>query len=427
MQSLNTTASRSEAAAPDLRPSFSAGGAVAEASIEPFLRRGAAVDPLGLTTVLTLGYALGGRTVLRGVSTDAIAPTGFAAERMPSDSDVVDLAMEAVRRALPKAPPTVLLSGGRDSRLILLAMLRLGVRPRAVLTLDQRGPESDAAIAQRLARAVGERAERVAPLAFDAGRELTRHRSQSFQSLEHEWFVAVAERVRSGQGPVTDGIGAGVLSTGSLLDPEAVALWRRGALEGLFEWTGAHGAHVSQRFLDAARAEGLPLASRAEVLAEFVRVLEELRATPNPLGMYSLLHWTRRGIGASAYGLLPRARVVTPLYDRTLCRAIAAIPLEQAMARDWRETVLARLDGTGVPFSVREGGLVPRWMRAPLRTVRSRLAWRGFVRGLPAPLARLAAVADAGRGMERTFDRGAVGLLASLDDATGFLSGSAGR
>jgi hypothetical protein len=32
-------------------------------------------------------------------------------------------------------------------------------------------------------------------------------------------------------------------------------------------------------------------------------------------------------------------------------------------------------------------------------------------------------VADESRGMTRTFERGAVGLLASLDDATGFLSG----
>jgi hypothetical protein len=274
---------------------------------------------------------------------------------------------------------------------------------------------------------MGERAERVRPLAFDGARELARHRFQSFQSLEHEWFMAVAERVRAAQGPVTDGIGAGVLSTGSLLDPEAVALWRRDDREGLFAWTAAHGAHVSQRFLEAARSEGIPLAAREEVVAEFACVLDGLRVTPNPLGMYSLLHWTRRGIGASAYGLLPRERVVTPLYDRALCRAVAALPLERAMARDWRETVLARLDTTGVPFSVREGGVLPRWLRSPLRAARSRLAWRAFVRALPAPLARLAAVAEGGQGMERTFDRGAVGLLAALDASTGFLSGGAGR
>ena len=159
------------------------------------------------------------------------------------------------------------------------------------------------------------------------------------------------------------------------------------------------------------------------MLDEFAGVMGALRDTPNPLGMYSLLHWTRRGIGASAYGLLPRERVWTPLYDRALCRAVAAIPLEQAMASDWREMVLSRLDRTGVPFSVREGGAVPRWLRAPVRTLRSRLAWRAFVGGLPAPLRTLASVADESRGMTRTFERGAVGLLASLDDATGFLSG----
>ena len=416
----------------DLRPVFSdADGRVAE-SIGPLVRRGAAIDGVGLATVLRLGYALGSRTVVEGIRTDSVEAAGFADGVCPTDDGIVERTMAAMRGALAStaddagaasARPTVLLSGGRDSRLILLALLRLGVRPQELLTLDQQGPESDAAVAERLGRALGQPVQRVAPIAFAGERERSRHARQSFQSLEHEWFLAIAERVRRGRGPVTDGIGAGVLSTGSLLHPEAVALWRSGNIEGLFDWTAAHGAHVSERFLSAAAAEGLPIASRAAVLDEFAGVMGALRDTPNPLGMYSLLHWTRRGIGASAYGLLPRERVWTPLYDRALCRAVAAIPLEQAMASDWREMVLSRLDRTGVPFSVREGGAVPRWLRAPVRTLRSRLAWRAFVGGLPAPLRTLASVADESRGMTRTFERGAVGLLASLDDATGFLSG----
>ena len=415
----------------DLRPVFEGEDGRRAPSIGPLLRSGAAIDGIGLATVLRLGYALGSRTVVEGIRTDAIEASGFAEGSVPTDDAIVDRTMEAMRTAVGRTGdggagadrPIVLLSGGRDSRLILLALLRLGVRPRELLTLDQQGPESDAAVAERLGRALSERVQRVDPLAFDGGRERSRHARQSFQSLEHEWFLAIAERVRVGSGPVTDGIGAGVLSTGSLLHPEAVGLWRSGDIEGLFDWTAAHGAHVSERVLAAAVAEGLPIAPRAAVLEEFARVMASLRDTPNPLGMYSLLHWTRRGIGASAYGLLPADRVWTPLYDRALCRAVAAIPLEQAMAGDWREMVLSRLDRTGVPFSVREGGALPRWMRAPLRTVRSRLAWRSFVDGLPAPLRVLASVADESRGMTRTFERGAVGLLASLDDATGFLSG----
>ena len=414
----------------DLRARFRAASASSwSPTIEPLLRPGARLDPLGLATVLTYGYALSTRTVIESVESDAIDPSGFADSRAPSDAEIVDLALDAVRRHLDhhgsRGAPVVLLSGGRDSRLILLASLALGRRPRAVLTLDQRGDQSDAAIAERLAAAVGLRAERVHTQAFSGPRELERHQQQSFQSLEHEWFLPLAARVRALGGTVTDGIGSGVLSTGSLLDAQAIALRKERRYDALSDWTANHGSRVSQEFLDAARAEGIPLADRDAVLHEFAGVMKSLESTPNPLGMYSLLHWTRRGIGASAYGLLPSERVITPLYDETLCRALAAIPMERAMARDWREIVLASLDRTGVPFAVKEGGRLPRWARFPLRTIRSRLAWIAFVRTLPAPLARLARIADRSPWPRQTFDRAAVGLLASLDRSTGFLSGGA--
>ena len=325
----------------------------------------------------------------------------------------------------------VLLSGGRDSRLILLVMRKLAIRPSAVLTLAQRGAQSDAAVAARFAAAVGEPIERVAPLSFDGSRELDRHAMQSFQSLEHEWFMAISQMVRArghnlygglNGGGVTDGIGAGVLSTGSLLHPEAMLLWKDRRIEDLFDWTAAHGSGVSAGFLAAARAEGVLLAEREAVLNEFASVMRSLESTPNPLGMYSLLHWTRRGIGASAYGQLPHDRVRTPLFDEDLCRALAAMDGKEALAADWRETMLRRLDDTGIPFSKAESGVLPRWMRYPVRSVRSRLGWIAFVRGLPPALKRLATVADATVGQRRSFDRAAVGLLASLDRSTGFLS-----
>ena len=223
-------------------------------------------------------------------------------------------------------------------------------------------------------------------------------------------------------GGVTDGIGAGVLSTGSLLHPEAMLLWKDRRIEDLFDWTAAHGSGVSAGFLAAARAEGVSLAEREAVLNEFASVMRSLESTPNPLGMYSLLHWTRRGIGASAYGQLPHELVRTPLFDEHLCRALAAMDGKEALAADWRETMLRRLDDTGIPFSKAESGVLPRWMRYPVRSVRSRLGWIAFVRGLPPALKRLATVADATVGQRRSFDRAAVGLLASLDRSTGFLS-----
>ena len=422
----------SDARATSLRPLFGlAGTPLNQPTFGALLHRGAKVDPIGLATVLSLGYAVAGRTVLAGVSCNEVDVSGFAATRIANAAQIEELVTEAVRNALGSQRPMVLLSGGRDSRLILLVMRKLAIRPSAVLTLAQRGAQSDAAVAARFAAAVGEPIERVAPLSFDGSRELDRHAMQSFQSLEHEWFMAISQMVRArghnlygglNGGGVTDGIGAGVLSTGSLLHPEAMLLWKDRRIEDLFDWTAAHGSGVSAGFLAAARAEGVSLAEREAVLNEFASVMRSLESTPNPLGMYSLLHWTRRGIGASAYGQLPHDRVRTPLFDEDLCRALAAMDGKEALAADWRETMLRRLDDTGIPFSKAESGVLPRWMRYPVRSVRSRLGWIAFVRGLPPALKRLATVADATVGQRRSFDRAAVGLLASLDRSTGFLS-----
>ena len=422
----------SDARATSLRPLFGlAGTPLNQPTFGALLHRGAKVDPIGLATVLSLGYAVAGRTVLAGVSCNEVDVSGFAATRVANAAQIEELVTEAVRNALGSQRPMVLLSGGRDSRLILLVMRKLAIRPSAVLTLAQRGAQSDAAVAARFAAAVGEPIERVAPLSFDGSRELDRHAMQSFQSLEHEWFMAISQMVRArghnlygglNGGGVTDGIGAGVLSTGSLLHPEAMLLWKDRRIEDLFDWTAAHGSGVSAGFLAAARAEGVLLAEREAVLNEFASVMRSLESTPNPLGMYSLLHWTRRGIGASAYGQLPHELVRTPLFDEHLCRALAAMDGKEALAADWRETMLRRLDDTGIPFSKAESGVLPRWMRYPVRSVRSRLGWIAFVRGLPPALKRLATVADATVGQRRSFDRAAVGLLASLDRSTGFLS-----
>ena len=430
----------SSARATSLRPLFGVAGTpldqpLDQPTIGGFLHRGAKVDPIGLATVLSLGYAVAGRTVLAGVSCKEVDVNGFAATRVANAAELEEIVTEAVRASLGSQRPMVLLSGGRDSRLILLVMRKLAIRPSAVLTLAQRGAQSDAAVAARLAAALGEPLERVAPLCFDGLRELDRHAMQSFQSLEHEWFMAISQMVRArghdlygglngglNGGGVTDGIGAGVLSTGSLLHPEAMLLWKDRRIEDLFEWTAAHGSGVSAEFLAAARAEGVPLAERDAVVNEFAGVMRSLESTPNPLGMYSLLHWTRRGIGASAYGQLPHDRVRTPLFDEDLCRALAAMDGKEALAADWRETMLRRLDDTGIPFSKAESGVLPRWMRYPVRSVRSRLGWIAFVRGLSPALKRLATVADASVGQRRSFDRAAVGLLASLDRSTGFLS-----
>ncbi|MDI9404277.1 MAG: hypothetical protein QM516_10435 [Limnohabitans sp.] len=383
-----------------------------------------AIDPLGLATLLALGFPLGSRTVFSGI--ERVGPGGMIDSTVgtvvrdcamplphasaPSPTEVVELAMEALRRSVPQVRPIVPLSGGRDSRMILLGLRGLGVRPRVILTADSPRHSVDARLAYSLARSCHDPLEFLGQLPWDLARESWRHTRASFESLEHGWFLAVALRARALGGPVTDGIGAGVLSTGSLMKPEAVELWKLGRLDELAVWTLAHAAGTDPAFRDAARRCGIPLASDDEVRHELVRTLRELAVYPNPLGTFSLLHWTRRGIGASAFGLLGRENVVAPWIDAALCRALLAIELDEALQRDWRDDVLSALDRTGVPFA---DDLRPARGRR-FGSVRGALAWKRFQATVPSALRPARDVVERSTGVRRSFARSALCVLSMI-------------
>lgn len=390
------------------------------------------VDRLGLSTVLLLGFALGRRTVIEGIEAcsrdadgrvrgNAADPDAYLidpAPRPPTDDELLEMLLDATRREAGGVPPLLMLSGGRDSRLILLALRSVGFAPPCVMTT---GSLPDRRIARALAERFGWPVREIEPLAFDAGRLAARHEAQSFSSLEHEWMEGCARAARATGLPITDGIGAGVLPTGSLLKPEAVALWRERRFDELARWVLGHANGAGPGFHDRLARAGVPLATSDEVMHELVRTFRSLERYPNPLGAFSLLHWTGRGIASSAFGLLGHdRRVVAPLLDRRLCEGLLAFDLASNLASDWRERLLRRLDDTGIPHSVDDGSR----RRSMFRSALSALRWRRFVRTLPRPLAELATLQDAVPGVNGRFVRSAIGLVVALERRT---SGAAGR
>ena len=189
-----------------VRRGETSGGATRIADV---LRGAETLDPLGLGTLLTLGFPLGERTVFREIrrlspgevldttgSVRAVEPLR-AWSRTPSVEDLRDLFVEACRRRLPKQAPLALLSGGRDSRMILHTMMSLGVTPERILTSGTTATSDDAVVATEGARRLGQPIEYCPPRTFDGAIELARHEWQSFDSLEHGWIVAVAEKTRA--------------------------------------------------------------------------------------------------------------------------------------------------------------------------------------------------------------------------------------
>jgi hypothetical protein len=307
-----------------------------------------------------------------------------------------------------------MLSGGRDSRLILLGLHALGRLPREVIST---GDPADRTVAGQLAGHFGIPFREVEPATFSIRRERERHRRLSFSSLEHQWMYAAAERARSHERPITDGIGAGVLPTGSFLKAEVIAMWNGRRHDEIADWAIDHCNGIGRPMFEALRASGLPIAEVDEVRQEFVATLRSLDGLPNPLGSLSLLHWTGRGIAASAFGLIGAGRhVVAPFFDRSLCEAIMAVETRDAIRSDWRDVLLRSFDRTGIALAPSDAPA----QRMPLvHRVRSAIGWKRFLRNLSP---RLRAVTESVREPIRTrqaFQRTAISLLATLEFETG--------
>ncbi len=388
-----------------------------------------AVDPVGLGSVLLFGFPLGTRTVFREVEACATcrpSAEGFDAyglrpwSRRPDAGEIdelLDAALADASAASPE-PPVLMLSGGRDSRLIMIALLRRSARPRVAIST---GSGEDRAVARRLAAHHGIPFREVAPAPFSREGERRRHGLLSYASLEHSWMLRAADVARGYGGPITDGVGAGVLPTGFFLKPAVRAMWTEGRLDAIADWCVEEGAGVGERMYRALRADGVPLADVDDARQEFVRMLRDLERYPNPLGTLSLLHWTGRGIAASAFGLLGHDRpVIAPFFDRRLCEALLAIEMEEAVRSDWRDELLRIHDRSGILHSVDSGASA----RGLLDRIRAKYEWRRFQAAAHPSLRRHAAERADGPAHRRFFQRTALTLLDALDRAHGILPAS---
>ncbi len=98
------------------------------------------------------------------------------------------------------------LSGGRDSRILFVALAREGRVAGAITTADDEGDTHEEDLAAPVAAALGVPHERLEAAAADypADRE-ERARRVEYQFVDHAWLVPVAHRVEGLATPVSDG------------------------------------------------------------------------------------------------------------------------------------------------------------------------------------------------------------------------------
>jgi asparagine synthetase B (glutamine-hydrolysing) len=257
------------------------------------------------------------------------------------------------RRATPNS--VVALSGGRDSRHILLELHAQGRLPRYALTVALESTE-DRALAEVIARAVG------VPLVIEPQEESILGmrqtiRANDLMSTEHSWLASVASR--RDDSAWWDGIGGDVLSAGmdavgsGFLSHWNVRLFEEGRLDELADGLVRQGPVPYFRDLSLFRRDD----AVAAVYAELQRHVD----AANPVGSFYFWNRTRVAIGAMSFALLRPAwqPVLAPYLDRDLWRFLSAVPMRLLCQHKLHDQVIRRM----YPF-VRE---VPFALKYPVR------------------------------------------------------------
>ena len=216
-------------------------------------------------------------------------------------------------------PSVVLLSGGKDSRHILLGLQAAGRLPDQALTVftepfDER---NNTELAARLAALVGV-PHAVVPMPGQRwSAERRKNALTDLACFEHFWMLGAHDWLRGRTAIVYDGIAGDVLSESKFLTRQRVNWFERQDWEALANDHLAPEPSVS-RFLSG---EAIRRFSRDRATARFVDVVRGYADYPNPVQAFRLAQRTRRAIAPSTFGILGSVATVRtpflypPLHD----------------------------------------------------------------------------------------------------------------
>jgi asparagine synthase (glutamine-hydrolysing) len=258
----------------------------------------------------------------------------------------IDLFRASVAKRLPDGPIALALSGGRDSRHILLALCELGRSPDVCITarhFPQRG-DDDVEVARELCHRFG-----IPHLIVDhpprrLEAELGKNRETHFCTDEHAQMLPIAEWLRRNRFAAYDGIGGDVLSEGHRRRPEAVGMVRRSAIDELAIFMiDGYDPTIEGALRKALTSEAYKRFSRDRAIGRIARDLKTHMEEPDPIASFFFWNRTRREVALTPYALMRSAQpVFAPFLDGALFDLLASLPLVMTLDRRLHGDAIAR-------------------------------------------------------------------------------------
>lgn len=294
-------------------------------------------DTAAVATYLQLGYYIGDSTLIDGVR--VLSPAShltwdgeieisggvnfshspFEGTRTEAIAEYHLLFSRAIAKRLTGKATCITLSGGRDSRHILLELHRQGALPSSAITLRRRN-SNDHEIALTLASRIGIQCVVVDNELDPFEAESEKNRLNSYMADENGWYLPLISHLK---GPVFDGLAGDVLSNGLYFSSEVAELIEQDALpEAARLFVRKNGAYLSYLAPWARNKFNEELAYEA-IAKEF----SVHRSTPNPLQSFVFWNRTRREIA-----MLPivMARMqsdpLLPYTDQELLHLLLSLP-----------------------------------------------------------------------------------------------------
>lgn len=354
------------------------GGVCVSSSLVALIEQGAPteLDVEALAVFFRVGFFVGNDTPFGSIK--AVPPNAvFAWEngelrcegRYPpvpnaaviSRDDAIDHYIDLFAKAMARRPPAtgtfaVPISGGRDSRHILLELHRTGFEPSVcVSALDHPpDPNEDPEIAAALCGKLGFKLvivdQQLSPFSAQVRKNLETHLCAG----AHGWYLALADFLNGNFQCTYDGIAGDVLSQSKFLSARLDSIFHSQDLDAICNALLARQASSfsgAKALLKSDLKQSLdPSIAKARLAKEVARHLEH----PNPVGSFIFWNRTRREIALAPYSLLKDIpRVYAPFLDHELFDFLVALPSAMLLDHRFHDDTIARAypDFAGIPYA----------------------------------------------------------------------------
>jgi hypothetical protein len=255
-------------------------------------------------------------------------------QRLTRDG-ALDAYIAAFREAIRRTPAVddrvvVPLSGGRDSRHILLELCHLGRPPAMTVTIPRYPPRPSED--ERVAAMIAERA-RVRHTLLDQPEnrldaEMRKNWLTHLCADEHAWYMALVDYLEQEATTVYDGMGGALSVAGRFLSPQNLRLFDGCLFSELAETLLRNFGIWSEDLLQHVLAEDLrPRLARRVAVERLATDLALHAAAPDPSKSFNFWNRTRREIALVPYGLMNRVpQVFSPYLDVDVYELLSSLP-----------------------------------------------------------------------------------------------------